>query len=281
MAQKICIVGSGGQLGHELIAVFGADAVGLIHAECDITDKEAMRLAICDMRPAFVINTAAFHKVDACELDPEKSHAVNEAGARNVAEAARDAGATAVFISTDYVFGNAKREYAESDAPDPMNVYGASKLAGERATAGANPAHYIIRTSALFGPQRSGKGHNFVTMMIEKGRGSEPVTVVADQFTAPTYAPDFAQAIKALLGSKAPYGTYHMTNAGSASWYEFAEEIWRIKKLPAPLVSAHAADRPAGAAKRPDSTVLVSEKLPHAVRAHLRPWREALAEYLQ
>lgn len=259
--------------------VFGSSAVGSTHADLDITDAAAVDAVMDSVRPAVVINTVAFHRGDECEKDPAKSFAINAVGAWNVARAAARVGAAVIFISTDYVFGNAKKEYAESDAPDPLNVYGMSKLAGERLTALANPNHYIIRTSALFGKYKSGKGHNFVTLMLSLANKANPISVVSDQYTAPTYAADLAQKIKELLDAKAPYGIYHITNAGGVSWHGFAGEIFKMAGKDADLLPVAASSRPS-AFIRPDSTVLISENLSSAGISPMRPWQEALAEYL-
>ncbi len=259
--------------------VFGDSAVGLTHADLDVTDAAAVNAAIGRIKPDVVINTVAFHRSEECEKDPAKAFAVNAEGAANVAKAAAAVGAVSVYISTDYVFGNAKKEYVESDTTEPLNVYGASKLAGEELTAIANPKRYIIRTSALFGKYKSGKGHNFVTLMLALADEGHVVRVVNDQFTAPTYAGDLAVKIKELVDCNAPYGTYHVANAGGVSWYGFAEEIFRAAGVKAVLEGIPAASRPS-AFVRPDSTVLMSEKISAAGILPMRPWQDALREYL-
>lgn len=259
--------------------IFGSSALGSTHADLDITDAAAVDAVMDRVRPGVVINTVAFHRGEECEKDPAKSFAINAVGAWNVARAAARVGAIVVFISTDYVFGNAKKEYAESDAPDPLNVYGMSKLAGERLTAFANPKHYIVRTSALFGAHKSGKGHNFVTLMLSLASKASPISVVSDQYTAPTYAADVAQKIKELLDAKAPCGIYHITNTGGVSWHGFAAEIFRVAGKDVDLMPIAASSRPS-AFTRPDSTVLISENLQKAGISPMRPWQEALAEYL-
>lgn len=259
--------------------VFGGSAVGLTHADVDVTDADAVNAAIARIQPDVVINTVALHRSEECEKDPTKSFAVNAVGAWNVAKAAASVGASVIFISTDYVFGNAKKEYAEGDMPEPLNVYGASKLAGEQLTAIANPRHYVVRTSALYGKYKSGKGHNFVTLMLALAAEKQPVRVVSDQYTAPTYAGDLALKIKELTDGDAPYGTYHIANAGGVSWHGFAEEVFRVAGIRANVEGIPASSRPSGFT-RPDSTVLISERLVKAGIAPMRSWQVALAEYL-
>lgn len=258
---------------------FGSSAVGCTHADVDVTDADAVSEVINRIKPAVVINTVAFHRSEECEKDPAKSYTVNALGAWNVAKAASGVGAVSVYVSTDYVFGNAKKEYGEGDMPEPLNVYGASKLAGEQLTAIANPKHYIIRTSALFGKYKSGKGHNFVTLMLSLVEKGGPISVVADQYTTPTYAGDLAVKIKELLEAKAPYGTYHVTNTGGVSWYGFAGEIFKAAGKQVDLRAVSVAGR-SSTFVRPDSTVLISEKLAGAGIPPLRPWQDALREYL-
>lgn len=280
MAQKVyLIIGAGGQLGGDLMEVFGNSAVGLTHADLDVTDEDAIIAAVERIKPAVVINTVAFHRSEECEKDPAKSFEVNALGAWNVARAAFVAGAVSVYVSTDYVFGNAKNEYAESDIPDPLNVYGTSKFAGEKLTAIANPRHYVIRTSALFGRHKSGKGHNFVTLMLSLAAQGHSVRVVNDQYTAPTYAKDLALKMRELINANAPYGIYHMANVGGVSWYGFAEEIFRAAGVQAALEGIPASSRPSEFV-RPDSTVLISESIVRAGMVPMRSWQAALAEYL-
>lgn len=281
LKMKIGIIGADGQLGFDLARIFAADAevVGWTLADFDVTDKEKISAKIKEAKPDVIINTAAFHKVEECELDPGKSFAVNAAGAFNAAKAAAEISAKIVFISTDYVFGNAKNSYSESDAPDPLNVYGASKLAGEIMTRIANPNHYIVRTSALFGEHQSGKGHNFVQLMLGLARDGKEIKVVDDQFTAPTFTPDLSQKIKELIFKNAPFGAYHITNQSGISWYEFAKIIFETAGISADLKPIKTNERPSNLV-RPKSTILINNAIQKIGLSPMRPLKEALAEYI-
>ncbi len=186
--RRVLIIGADGQLAFDLIRIFGDgyEIIKAVRSDVDVADKIATENFIKNCAPDIVINTAAYHKTEECELNPEKSFAVNAIGAFNVAKAAKEIGAKVIFISTDYVFDGAKEYFVESDSQNPLNVYGASKLAGENLTKIANENHYIIRTSWLFGIHKSGKGNNFVTLMLEKAKNGENIKVVNDQFGSPT-----------------------------------------------------------------------------------------------
>lgn len=275
------IVGADGQLGFDLVRTLKTDfeVVEFTQADFDVTDRARAHDAILRARPFVVVNTAAFHDVDACERDPEKSFAVNALGAHHVATAAADAGAAIVFISTDYVFDGSKKSFSESDTPRPLNVYGASKLAGETLTRIANPRHYIIRTSGLFGIHPSKKGHNFVTLILGLAREQKDIAVVDDQFCSPTYTLDLAQKMKELILAKAPFGTYHITNASGISWFAFAQEIFELAGVSPKLRAVKTADRKESF-KRPLSTTLENNALQAAGIAVPRALEEALGAYL-
>ena len=213
---KIAVIGSTGQLGTDLIKTLkdGHEVIGLAHKDIEITDYGSCMI-LKEHRPDVVINTAAFHKTDQCEEEPLKTFSVNAIGARNVTMVSREMEATAVFISTDYVFdGSKNKPYTEDDVPAPINTYGISKLAGEHFTR-QNPKHYIIRIASVFGAAgASGKGGNFVETMITKAKKGESITVVDDMWISPTYTKDAALTLKGIIESKLPYGTYHATNSG-------------------------------------------------------------------
>lgn len=257
---------------------FGRSAIGFTRADIDITDQRAVARKIKEISPVAVINTAAFHKIEECERDSEKSYQVNAFGAQYVARAAHAVHAAIIYISTDYVFGDYKKKYCESDCVNPLNIYGASKLAGEELTRIVNPHHYIIRTSALFGAHQSGKGHNFVTLMLKLAREGQEITVVDDQYTAPTYTVDLAEKIKELIIKKAPYGIYHITNSGSCSWHEFAKTIFKLARIK-PQCKAKKTFIKKGQTRRPHSTVLINQAIQKLKIKPLRPWKEALSSY--
>ena len=280
---KVLVLGASGQLGQDLMRVFGDDAVGLTHQDVDVADGVGVAALVRAERPDWVINTAAFHRVDDCELNATLAFAVNATGAANVARATAEAGAGVVFFSTDYVFGGVTRErghpHAEADCPDPLNVYGVSKQAGERLVGLANPRHLVVRSAGLYGTATSRKGWTFPELMINKARSDGVLRVVTDQALSPTYTADLAAAVKALLDREAT-GLFHLANAGECSWFEFAQatvELAGIDVDVEPTVSTQQARR----ARRPPYSALTSERLAATGVAPLRPWREALADYLR
>lgn len=258
---KTMIIGAGGMLGKELCAVF-PDAVKLKHGDLDIRDREKVIGAIEKNEPDIVINAAAYTAVDDCEDNPGLAYEVNGAAPGYIAEGCSRKGAMLVHYSTDYIFDGTKKEYIESDTPNPINAYGRSKLMGEKNIIEKMDNYRIVRTSWLYGAH----GKNFVdTMLMLSGR-METVKVVNDQFGKPTYAMDLARKTKELVGE--PAGIYHITNGGVCSWYEFASAI--IGNA-VPCTS----DEFPRKARRPRYSVLVNTKT-----TPMRHWREALAEYL-
>lgn len=280
---RTLVIGASGQLGQDLMQVFGCDAVGLTHTDIDVTDGIGVSRIFREQAPDWVINTAAFHRVDDCELNPTLAFAVNATGAANVARAAAEIGAGVVFYSTDYVFGGENRArhdpHTESSLPDPYNVYGVSKLAGERMVMNANPRHLVIRSAGLYGTATSRKGWTFPELMVNKGRQDGWVKVVTDQALSPTYTHDLAAATKALMERDAS-GLFHLTNAGECSWFEFAQATFDLAGIAVnmePTLTVPGERR----ARRPPYSAMASERLEAAGVAPLRPWREALAHYLR
>ncbi len=282
MIKKIVVIGADGQLAFDLIRIFRSDykVIEARRGDFDITDQKAVEKFIFKLKPNIVINTAAFHKTEDCEKDPEKSFLVNGIGAFNVSKAAGEIGAIIIFISSDYVFDGSKKGFKEDDLPNPLNIYGASKLAGETLTKITNPKHLVVRSSWLFGIKQSGKGHNFVDLMIEKARRGEEVKVVDDQIGSPTYTYDLSLKIKELIEKKVPYGIYHIANSGICSWYQFAKEIFRQTKIKI-KISKIKTNMSINQAKRPKYSILLNEKLSKANIKPLRNWQNALKDYLK
>lgn len=279
----ILITGAAGQLAHDLIDVL-KDEYSLALADrdaFDITDRQAAEHFIRNAKPDVVIHTAAFHNTDECEADPERAFRVNALGTYYVAKGAAGAGAKFFFISTDYVFDGEKEFFTEEDTPRPLNIYGASKLAGEHLSRIACERSMIIRTSWLYGKSVSKKGHNFVELMLDKARRGEDIEVVDDQRGAPTSAHDLAVKIREFIKRDAAPGMYHLVNNGSCSWYEFAEEIFRGSSITPPSLRRISTAERLGPARRPRSSVLKSVMLPRAGIAPMRPWKEALADYIK
>ena len=262
-------------LGQDVVRAAGFvnhEVVGLGHAELDITDPRAVRRAIRRVSPEAVVNCAAWTDVDAAEGDPEKAARVNALAAGGVAAAAAEAGAAIVQPSTDYVFDGEKGEpYVESDQPNPLSAYGSSKLSGEHQVADANPLHFVVRTSWLFG----GGGGNFVETMLRLGRELGEVVVVRDQFGCPTYTGHLADALVRLLDGD-DYGLHHIAGGGECSWFEFAVEIFEQAGIECKTLSCTTDEFPRPA-RRPARSVLGTER---DYALFLPDWREGLRSYL-
>jgi len=277
---KIVIIGSTGQLGTDLMRTLSErhEVKGLTHQDIEVADYNSC-LALKEYHPDIIINTAAFHKTDQCEEEPQKTFMVNAVGPKNIARVSRETEATAVFISTDYVFdGNRNEPYTENDLPNPINTYGISKLAGELCTR-QNPKHYIVRVASLFGTAgASGKGGNFIETMITKAQKQEPISVVDDQWMSPTYTKDASAVIGKMIERGAPFGTYHATNEGFCTWFEFTKQIFSLLNLHPQLRPIKTAQLQVKA-QRPRFSALKSAKLPdYGIRT--RQWTEALSDYL-
>ena len=281
MHKKILLIGSTGQLGSALFNILAADynVTGLTSKELDIADARAVQMVIQQAKPDYIINAAAFNKVNEAENDPQKAFAVNAFGPYYLAVAAKQHGAIFVHVSTDYVFDGTQGFFSEKDAPHPLNVYGASKYSGEQLVEIASGSHYIIRTSALFGPSTGSQKINFVDRIVNSAKAGENLTVVSDQYTSPTYAPDLALKIKELLEKKAPYGLYHITNSGSCSWYEFAEKIVDISGLPTTLIPQVTGNAPQQV-RRPAKSILENSFLKKNALGLLPPWEDAVTRYV-
>jgi dTDP-4-dehydrorhamnose reductase len=285
--RKVVLIGANGQLGHDLCGVIAGcsnrlDLIPLTHADIEITDRRSVEAMLDELKPQVVINTAAFHRVDDCEDQPGRTFAVNGEAVRGLAESCGARDILLVHMSTDYVFGgedSRRVPYRETDAPFPINVYGVSKLAGEYFVRSLARRHVVVRTSGLYGTAgSSGKGGNFVELMVRLAREERPIRVVDDQRLSPTYTHDLAQKIVELIGSDG-YGIYHVTSDGECSWYEFATAIFAACGL-APHVAAVPSAVFEARARRPAYSVLDKAALRHAGLAILRPWQDALADYL-
>jgi dTDP-4-dehydrorhamnose reductase len=263
--------------------VFAEDATGFGHEDLDVTDEAGVASAIHSAEPDWVLNTAAFHRVDDCEVDPTSTFAVNAVGALNVSRAAADAGGGVVFYSTDYVFGGEDRDrdhpYQEDDNPRPLSVYGTSKVAGEQLVMQANPRHLVVRSAGLYGTATSRKGWTFPELMLTKARTDGIIRVVTDQVLSPTFTADLARKTKELIEHDA-VGLFHLTNAGECSWFDFARGALDIAGVEAkiePIGTAQLQQR----ARRPSYSALATTRLEKAGLSPMRPWKEALSDYLQ
>ncbi len=272
---RTLVTGAGGQLGSELGRLLeGQDCHLFDRSQLDITDAAATAALVRELEPDLIINAAAFTKVDLCEAQPDTAFAVNAQGVRHLAQAARMVGAVLIQPSTDYVFdGSAGRPYAEQAPTEPLNVYGASKLAGEL-SARANPRHYVVRTSWLFGA----RGPNFVTSILLQLDAGRQLRVVDDQIGSPTYAFDLAATMLSLARTGI-YGTYHACNTGSTSWFGLATEI--VARCGAKAdVEPISSNQHSAAARRPGYSVLATDLLAQVGVRPMRSWQEALSSYL-
>jgi dTDP-4-dehydrorhamnose reductase len=270
---RYVILGSGGMLGHDLVRQLeGREVSALTRAEVDVTDATAVRRAIAGAHA--VINAAAYTQVDDAEAHEDEALAVNGVAAGIAAAAAAAAGAKFVQLSTDYVFdGRATEPYPEDAPRHPLGAYGRTKAEGEVRVLAAHPGAYIVRTAWLYGRH----GSNFARTMLSLAAGRDTVSVVTDQVGQPTWTRDLAGWIVGLLDADAPAGVYHGTNSGSASWFDFARQVFTEAGLdPARVLPTTAAEfvRPA---PRPAYSVLGHDAWAAAGLATPRAWSEALS----
>lgn len=280
---KILIIGAEGQLGQDLCVVFADTEVHCAGRErLDIVDAAAAEaLIVHEIKPDLVINTAAAHNVPVCEQDPALAFAVNATGSRNLAVACKNAGARLVHVSTDYVFGDGgTKPYVESDLPRPLNVYAASKVAGEHLIASVLDDHLIVRTAALYGnaPCRAKGGRNFIGTMLHLAATRPEVKVVTDEISTPTWTLALARQIR-LLAEKGEPGLYHATCQGACSWFEFAQAIFEETGTDVTLspTTSAAFQSPV---RRPTYSVLENKHAQDQGLDIMPPWRDALKDYL-
>ncbi|HNR35587.1 MAG TPA: dTDP-4-dehydrorhamnose reductase [Candidatus Hydrogenedentes bacterium] len=281
---RVLVTGAKGQLGTEVCAAYAdVELISVDIDRVDLRDTDAVHALIADeTRPDLVVNTAAAHNVPECEKDPATAFAVNAAAVRAMAAACRACGARMVHISTDYVFGSGgKRPYVETDLPAPLNVYAASKLAGEFLLAAECPDHVILRTAALYGhaPCVAKGGKNFVQLMLHLAATRPEIRVVTDEITTPTYTRALAAQIR-LVAEKGKPGLYHATCNGECSWYDFAKAIFEETNTSANLLPATSADFPSPV-KRPNYSVLCNKRLQDQGIDIMPHWRDALRAYVR
>ncbi len=278
---RYAVIGAAGQLGRDLCPRLDGEVIPLTREQADLTRPDLVSATLTELKPDVVINCAAYNFVDKAETEPEAAFAVNAWGVRTLARVCRDLGCLLVHFSTDYVFGLEVRDvpFREGEAPGPVSVYGLSKLAGEYLVRQVNPRHLLLRTCGLYGVWGSGgKGGNFVETMLRLAGQGRPLRVVADQRCTPTYTADLAAGTVGLLRSGRE-GLFHVTNSGSCSWHEFASAIFEIAGVRADLTAISSQEFNAPA-RRPPFSVLAPDALLAAGLPPLRPWRAALAAYL-
>ena len=299
---KVFVTGVGGQLGHDCLneltgrgyETIGSDiqtvysgvqdgsaAVSAPYIQLDITDKEAVRKTIAGIRPDAIIHCAAWTAVDAAEEEANRAKvdAINHLGTSYIAEAAKEVDAKMVYLSTDYVFsGEGERPWQPDDKNyAPLNVYGASKLAGELAVSGTLTKYFIVRIAWVFGKN----GNNFIKTMLNVGKTHDTVRVVNDQIGTPTYTLDLARLLVDMIETE-KYGYYHATNEGGyISWYEFTKEIYRQAGLDTKVIPVTTAEYGLSKAARPFNSRLDKSKLTAAGFIPLPDWKDALSRYLR
>jgi dTDP-4-dehydrorhamnose reductase len=287
---RVLLLGAGGQLGQELSNSFAStgELIALDRHTANLTSEEQLRSAIHAANPDVILNAAAYTAVDRAESEPEVAYAVNAHAPRVMAEEAARRNALLVHYSTDYVFDGAKDgPWSEEDAPDPLNTYGASKLAGEKAIHEAGGKYLIFRTSWVYAPH----GRNFLLTMLRLGQERDRLSIVDDQIGAPTTAAALAQATRTIVddilasrfGAADQWaGLYHMSCAGHTSWHGFAEDIFtraeeldlleRVRPQVLPIPSS---EYPTPA-KRPTNSILSNQKLHQVFGVQLPDWQSAL-----
>ncbi len=269
---RVLLAGAGGQLGLELAGILpdrGHEVVALDRLALDVADPEAVEGAIDEHTPEIVVNAAAYTNVDGCEEAMDLAFSVNALGPRNLAQACERRGCGLLHVSTNYVFdGRDERPYEPFDPPNPISAYGRTKLAGEEHVMRLTNRWYVVRSAGVYG-----RGHNFVRTMLRVAKERGSLKVKDDEFISPTYARDLAEGIAGIV-EDGRYGLYHLTNAGSCSWYEFTREIFRLAGVETEVVPIPGSEYPLPAA-RPANGVLSSLGSPK-----LRHWGEALADYL-
>jgi dTDP-4-dehydrorhamnose reductase len=273
---RILVTGGTGQLGRALVRLGKRqhDIVAPGSSDLDVSTFAQVQTAIRTHSPDVVIHAGAMTDVDGCEHDAERAHQINAIGSQNVAATTNEARIPILYVSTNFVFdGTLDRPYLEYDVPAPISAYGASKLAGELATRTLNPRHYIVRTAMVYDES----GRNFVNTMLRLAESHPKLTVVSDQSGNPTYAVDLADGILSLIETGA-HGTYHLTNAGAASWYEWACEIFETAGIDIEVEPIPASDFPRAAT--PPANGALANQAATLLGIELPGWRDALARCL-
>jgi len=246
---------------------------------CDIRSLDALLECTRGLGPGdVVVNAAAWTDVKAAEQEPGEAFEANVLGSMNIAIAAKRAGAACIYFSTDYVFdGRKESAYVESDPPNPLNAYGGTKLAGEALTCSIAPQHYVARVATVFGRAPGRQRLNFVDKLLTTAPGAK-VELQSEGSISPTYASDAAELTGQLLAKQAPYGVYHLSNAGACTWYELGAEVRASCGLD--IIVARADTSPSADIRRPLYSALASERLA-VVGISPKPWRDGLRRYLQ
>ncbi len=273
---RILITGGDGMLGTDLREVLkGEDLIVTNHESLDITDRNQVMEKIKEYKPEIVINCAAMTDVDGCETKKDLAYKLNAEGPKNLALASKEVDATLIHISTDYVFkGDKKTPLKEDDEIGPISIYGKSKLKGERNIEDILDKYFILRTAWLYGKN----GTNFIEKILELTKNHDRIKVVNDQEGSPTFTKDLAEGIRQVINSD-KYGTYHLTNSGSTTWYDFARLIIKKKDINVEVDPVTSEEFPS-IAPRPHYSVLSHEKWIKNGFTELRDYEKSLNDYL-
>lgn len=274
---RIIITGADGQLGHDLKRTLkGHDLFAFTKDDLDIGDLPTVIRKFEETAPDAAVNCAAYTDVDGCESNIDHAYRVNAGGPQNLAIACERVGADLLQVSTDFIFdGKKDSPYVEFDRPDPLSIYGSSKLAGEKYVSSLTNRYYIVRTAWLYGHN----GNNFVKSIIRIAKEKEKLQIVNDQIGTPTFTFDLAERITDIIESRS-YGIYHVVNGGQCSWYDFGKKILDLAGLERKVepISSKDLDRPA---TRPEYSVLDDRSLRTRGFSPLRSWESGLAAYFE
>lgn len=261
---RILLTGAHGQLGRmaqEVFAGAGHETLAFGHADLAVEDLAAVRQAVGQARPDWVVNAAAMTDVDGCETRPDRAHAINALGAENLAKAAAAAGCRFLQVSTDYVFDGERGRYLEDDTPNPLSTYGATKLDGERRALSALPETLVARTAVVWGPHKP----NFVTWVRESLKAGKPLRIVDDQWVSPTHTRDLSRQLLALMENGAS-GVYHTAGADRLSRLDMATAIAEVHGLDGSRIEPIHMDALQWKARRPRDSSLDVSKVGRVVR---------------
>lgn len=276
---KVLVTGVKGQLGYDVVKDLkkrGHEPIGVDREEMDLMNNDAIREFIMNTRPEAIIHCAAYTAVDKGEEEVEVCYQVNAEATKVIAECAKELDITLIYISTDYVFDGTKEgEYVETDVPNPINVYGASKLLGEQYVQQLLEKYYIVRISWVFGEN----GNNFIKTMRRLGSERDELNIIHDQVGSPTYTADLAPLLVDMMETN-KYGIYHTTNEGTCSWFEFANEIFKQSNMEV-KTNPITTDQYPTAAKRPMNSRMSKGKLIKNGFNNLPTWQDALGNYIK
>lgn len=276
---RVLVTGVKGQLGYDVVKDLekrGYKPIGVDREEMDLMNNESIRHFIMEIRPEAIIHCAAYTAVDKAEEEVDVCYQVNAEAVKVIAQCAKELEVKLIYISTDYVFDGTKDgEYVETDMPNPINVYGASKLKGEQYVQDLLTNYYIVRISWVFGVN----GNNFIKTMRRLGADRDELNIIHDQIGSPTYTADLAPLLVDMIETD-KYGIYHATNEGFCSWYEFANEIFKqsgIEVKTNPITT----DQYPTAAKRPMNSKMSKDKLVESGFSQLPSWEEAMINFIR